>query len=112
MVKLESIHHRRTLAKAISFKAGSLGHTRPDQDLVLPAEQLVLLRDWRANAMFGVDQAMVRADALVDDEFICNLGLQKMLLHQLVFDAPHVIYAGGLELSCMSQPAAEMRPAA
>lgn len=112
MVKLVSIRHRRTLAKAISFAAGSLGHTRPDQDLVLPGEQMVLLRDWRAKAMFGVDQAMVRADALVDDEFICNLGLQKMLLHQLVFDAPHVIYAGGLELSCMSDTAIRLQPAA
>lgn len=102
MVRLNRIRHRRTFTRAISFAAGSLGHTRPDQDLILPADQLVLIRDWRAQAMFGTAQAMVRADALIDDEFIRDLGPQKMLLHQLQFDAPHVIYAGGLELACAS----------
>jgi Hint domain-containing protein len=112
MVRLKTIRHRRLITRAISFAAGSLGHLRPDQDLVVPAAQMVLLRDWRAKAMFGSDHAMVRADALVDGEFVCDLGPQKMLLHQLGFDAPHVVYAGGLELSCMSEDAHELRPAA
>jgi len=112
MVRLENIRHRRTLTRAISFAAGSLGHTRPDQDLVLPPEQMVLIRDWRAQALSGVKQAMVRADTLVDGEFVQNLGLQKMLLHQLHFASPHVVYAGGLELPCMSPPAESLRPAA
>lgn len=112
MVRLKTIQHRRLITRAISFAAGSLGHLRPDQDLILPAAQMVLLRDWRAQAMFGNDRAMVRADALVDDEYVCDLGPQKMLLHQLGFDAPHVVYAGGLELSCMSDEALELKPAA
>ncbi len=112
IVRLIRIHHRRTLTRAISFAAGSLGHTRPDQDLILPGAQLVLVRDWRAQAMFGKDQALVRADTLVDDAFICDLGVQRMHLLQLQFDAPHVIYAGGLELSCMTQGAQNLRPAA
>ena len=112
IVRLERIGHRRLISRAISFAAGSLGHTRPDQDIILPAAQLVLIRDWRAQAMFGTNQALVRADALVDGEFIRDLGVQKMHLHQLQFDAPHVIYAGGLELSCMSTEAQALRPAA
>jgi hypothetical protein len=103
MVRLTRIHHRRCVSRAISFAAGSLGHTRPEQDLILPAAQLILIRDWRAQAMFGVGQALVRADALVDDEFIRDLGVQKMHLHQLEFANPHVIYVGGVELSCMSK---------
>ncbi len=105
MVRLESIHHQDVLTRAISFAAGSLGHTRPDQDLTLPASQIVLIRDWRAQAMFGVQQAWVRADALIDGEFIRDLGPQEMRLHQLHFAAPHVVYAGGLELSCMTDAA-------
>ncbi len=105
MVRLTRILHRRCVSRAISFAAGSLGHTRPEQDLILPAAQLILIRDWRAQAMFGTEQALVRADALVDDEFVCDLGVQKMHLHQLEFSAPHVIYAGGVELSCMSNGA-------
>ena len=112
MVGLEHIRHRRTLTHAISFAAGSLGHTRPDQDLILPADQLILIRDWRAQSMFGKDRALVRADALIDGEFIRDLGPQKMQLYQLHFATPHVIYAGGLELSCMTETAANLRPAA
>ena len=112
MVRLDRIRHRRTVTRAISFAAGSLGHTRPDQDLILPADQLVLIRDWRAQSMFGKPQAMVRADTLIDDEFIRDLGQQKMQLYQLHFDTPHVIYAGGLELSCMTDTAASLRSAA
>ena len=112
MVRLTRIHHRRVVSRAISFAAGSLGHNRPEQDLILPAAQLVLIRDWRAQAMFGVDQALVRAEALVDDEFIRDLGVQKMHLHQLEFDAPHVIYVGGVELSCMSEGAQNLNLAA
>lgn len=112
IVRLESIRHRRTLGRAISFAAGSLGHTRPEQDLVLPAAQMVLIRDWRAQAMFGQDQALVRADALVDDEFIRDLGVQRMHLHQLQFARPHVVYAGGLELSCTATGKQTLRPAA
>ncbi|MCF6231702.1 MAG: Hint domain-containing protein [Rhodobacteraceae bacterium] len=102
MVRLTRIHHRRCVSRAILFAAGSLGHTRPEQDLILPGAQLVLIRDWRAQSMFGVDQALVRADALVDDEFIRDLGVQKLHLHQLEFGAPHIIYVGGVELSCMT----------
>jgi len=112
MVRLERIGHRRTLTRAISFAAGSLGHTRPDQDLVLPAAQMILIRDWRAEAMFSAKPAMVRADELVDGEFVRDLGPQKMMLHQLHFADPHVVYAGGLELSCMSQGTQSLRPAA
>jgi len=70
----------RVTTHAISFAAGSLGDTRPDQDLVLPAGQPVLIRDWRAQAMFGTPQALVRADALLDGEFIRDLGEQEMEL--------------------------------
>ncbi len=109
MVRLEHIRQRRIFARAISFGAGSLGDTRPDQDLILPAGQMVLIRDWRAQAMFGRNQALVRADALIDGEFICDLGLQKMRLHQLQFATPHVLYAGGLELSCAGPIQAGLR---
>ena len=45
---------------------------------------------------------MVRAGDLVDGEFVCDLGLLPMMLHQLHFAQPHVIYAGGLEVAGIS----------
>ncbi|MCV2889536.1 Hint domain-containing protein [Ruegeria aquimaris] len=103
------LHHvtrARQTVRAIRFAAGSLGDTRPDCDLILPAGQAVLIRDWRAQALFGTKQAMVRADALVDGEFICDLGPRDMQLFQLHFDAAHVLYAGGLEVAGQCLPAA------
>lgn len=98
-VPLRHVARARQSVRAIRFAAGSLGDTRPECDLVLPAGQPVLIRDWRAQALFGMPQAMVRADALVDGEFICDLGPCEMQLFQLHFDEPHVLYAGGLEVA-------------
>jgi hypothetical protein len=99
LVTLRDVVRIRDVTTAVRFAAGSLGHMRPDQDLVLPADQKVLIRDWRAQSMFGQTQAMVSASRLIDGEFVRDLGRQTMILHQLVFDRAHVIYAGGLELA-------------
>ena len=47
-VTLTHISHTRQQIRAVRFAAGSLGHTRPEQDLILPENQIVLVRDWRA----------------------------------------------------------------
>lgn len=110
-VAVNRVIKSRQMVRAISFVAGSLGDTRPDTDLVLPAGQQVLIRDWRAQALFGHAQACVRADMLVDGEFIRDLGLQMMELYQLQFEADHILYAGGLEVAAHPLRA-EIRPAA
>lgn len=100
MVRVEEVSRLVRIERAVVFAAGSLGHTRPGSDLVLPAAQAVLVRDWRAKALFGCAQAMVPAEALIDGEFVRELGPREMVLHQLHFAAPHVVYAGGLEIGC------------
>ena len=77
---------------------------RPDRDVVLSADQHVLIRDWRAEALFGGKRAMVPASRLIDGEFVTDLGEIDMLLYQIEFDSPHVIYVDGLELYS-TQPA-------
>ena len=96
-VAVRQITHAHQAVRAIRFATGSLGDTRPDCDLILPAGQLVLIRDWRARAPLGVAQAMVRADTLVDGEHICDLGPRDMQLFQMHFNEAHVLYIGGLE---------------
>ncbi|MFZ5964673.1 Hint domain-containing protein [Thalassococcus sp. BH17M4-6] len=96
---------RRTV-RGVGIQAGSLGNMRPDRDAILPASQQVLIRDWRAQALFGRAQALVPAQRLIDGEFICDLGVVDLTLVELVFDAPHILYADGLELAaCLPQPA-------
>ena len=112
MARVEEVSRLTRLVPLVSIAAGSLGDTRPDQDLILPASQAVLIRDWRSQAMFGRAQALVEARALIDGEFIRDLGRREVVLHQLHFDRPHVIYAGGLELGTGDAPALALRPAA
>lgn len=112
LVPLSRLGRRRVIARAVCISAGSLGDMRPEEDLIVPAGQRVLIRDWRASAMFGRERAMAQAGELIDGEFITDLGPQKMLLHQLCFDTPHVFYGGGLELSCDTQTISRLRSVA
>ncbi|WP_417209896.1 Hint domain-containing protein [Antarctobacter sp.] len=89
---------------AVTIAPGTLGHMRPDHEVTLPAAQEILLRDWRASALFGAQQALVPLCRLVDGTFIRNLGAVELQLCQLIFDEPHILYADGLELaSAISQ---------
>ncbi len=97
MVKRIEISGR--LTRIVRIKAGSLGHTRPDRDVTLPAGQPILVRDWRAQAIFGAPQALVPASRLVDGEFVTLHTAQEILLCSLGFDHPHVLYVDGLELA-------------
>ncbi|UOA26814.1 Hint domain-containing protein [Pseudosulfitobacter sp. DSM 107133] len=99
LVTLKAVASTRAQAAAVAIAAGSLGQMRPQSNVILPAAQQVLIRDWRAKALAGAAQAVLPAGCLIDGEFITDLGLRNMLLVQLGFDAPHVVYADGLELS-------------
>ncbi|MDQ2095168.1 Hint domain-containing protein [Rhodalgimonas zhirmunskyi] len=100
MAILRDITPMRTRCAMVRVRGGSLGHVTPGVDTLLPAAQPVLLRDWRAKALFGLPQAIAPAQALIDGEFICDAGEHEVALIQLSFDAPHILYVGGLELSC------------
>lgn len=106
MAVLRNIRRRHLVTRAVKILAGSLGDTRPDCDVILPEDQHVHVRDWRARAMFNLPAALVPAAALVDGEFITALGEVEMDVITLIFDSPHVLYVDGLELAGhdMAQP--------
>lgn len=95
---VRAVESMKTIVQTVKIKAGSLGQTRPEEDVVVPAEQDILVRDWRARSMFGKDQAIVSASKLIDEEFILDNGVQDATLFQVCFDNNHVFYAGGLEV--------------
>jgi len=95
---LSGVHRHVLRTRGIRILAGSLGDTRPDRDVVLPEAQQILVRDWRAKALFGLREALVPAAALLDGEFITSEGVLSMVLYELHFGVPHVIYVDGLEL--------------
>ncbi|MCB2128605.1 MAG: Hint domain-containing protein [Rhodobacteraceae bacterium] len=97
---LRDITVQRYSGAAIRVSAGALGHDRPEQDLVLPADTRLLIRDWRAQALFGTAQAVVPISRIADGEFVSPATVLSMRLYKLHFDTPQVVYAEGLELVC------------
>lgn len=84
----------------VRVKASTMGHDRPDQDLLLSPGQPVLIRDWRARALYGVAVAAIPVSRLADGEFICHETISNARLFTLRFDEDEVIYAEGLEIAC------------
>ncbi len=102
MVKLLGVRRKRVVCDAVCIKADSLGHTRPAEDVTLPCGAEILIRDWRANAMYGAKQALVSAQDLQDGEFIKVMEKQSLEIVEFIFDTPHILYAGGLEVRCQT----------
>lgn len=87
-------------AAMIRVRASALGGAQPASDLLIPQNQQILIRDWRAKAFNGADQAVICADGLIDGTHFCAETVAEQRLFRLEFDTAVVIYAGGLELTC------------
>lgn len=90
----------RKMVDLVRIRASTMGHDRPDQDLLLSPGQPILIRDWRAQVLYGTPVATVPAARLADGEFICLETHRDVRLFTLRFDEDEVIYAEGLELAC------------
>jgi len=71
---------------------------KPTQDTVLPGTQRVLIRDWRAQALYGTPTARVPLSRLVDGEYLRWTTDGPDAVLSLHFAHAHIIYANGLEL--------------
>ena len=87
-------------ARLIRVCGDALGVGRPAEAVVLAEGQGLLVRDWRARALFGQAQAVVPVARLCDGDYIRAEAVEEARLFSLVLDRPDVIYAGGLELAC------------
>lgn len=103
MAVLKAVLSRKVACDVVHITAGSLGHNRPDADIAIPAQQEILVRDWRAEALFGKQQALVPAARLVDGEYVRAMGKGVMTVYELVFDTDHIVYAGGLEVAAKAE---------
>ncbi|SMX32232.1 Hint domain-containing protein [Octadecabacter ascidiaceicola] len=99
MAILREVKSQKVHVASIQIKAGSLGHTRPEDDMIVGPDTLVHIRDWRANALFGADVATVKAKRLIDGEFVSEVEAKTMTVYELIFDKQHIVYADGLEVA-------------
>ena len=98
MAILKDISQTAAKVAPVRIKAGSLGHTRPDRDMLMAPGAAIHIRDWRAEALFGSTTAKVAAHKLVDGEYLATQAPRDMDLFELTFDRQHIIYADGIEL--------------
>ena len=87
-------------ARLVRISASALGNERPDEDIVVAADQPILVRDWRAAALAGTAAAMIPALRLADGEYIRAEARRDTRIFRLIFDQSAVIYAQGLEFGC------------
>lgn len=99
MAVLREIRSKTVNVASVQIKAGSLGHTRPQHDMIVGPDTLVHIRDWRAKALFGADVATVKAKRLIDGEFVSEQPIQSITVFELIFDKQHILYADGLEVA-------------
>jgi hypothetical protein len=83
---------------AITIRASALGHGRPETDLTVAREQPVVLRDWRAEALYGTARAAVTASKLLDGVHVLTGPTGPLRIFDLVFDTAQTIYAEGIEV--------------
>ena len=87
-------------ARVVRISEGVLGKDRPQADMFVSPDQPILIRDWRAKAMAGLDQAVMTAEKLADGQYIKIETLDEVRIVSLGFSDAQVIYAAGLELGC------------
>ena len=97
-----SVRVERDMAM-VRIGAGALGFDRPIEETLVPLHQLILIRDWRAQALYGAPQALVAAGRLADGRFISEETVSEARVFTLEFAEDVVIYAGRLELACIQE---------
>lgn len=98
--RLRAVQTHLAQGPLIRLAPGGLGHELPMHVLFLSPETQVLLRDWRAEVLFGAKQAMVEAARLVDGDYITRVPGERARLFTLEFDVPQVIYVDHVEIGC------------
>lgn len=85
--------------KPIRFAAGSLGKNLPERDLRVSRQHRFLVRDWRAEMMFGDPEGVLTpAFTLCNDSTIrVEEGDERVVYFHVAFDNHEVIYAEGVE---------------
>lgn len=83
---------------AVQISPGALGHGRPETRLTLPEGQRLLIRGWRAKALYGGPVVGVPAWRLAEGQFIRRVGPRSLRLFCVGFERQHTVYAGGLEM--------------
>ena len=85
-------------ARVVAISRDSLGVGRPTEEMFVAPKQPIVIRDWRAKALYGKAKAMIPVTRLCDGEFIRGDIVSEVRFVTLRFEGTEVVYAGGMEL--------------
>jgi hypothetical protein len=83
----------REVLAPIVISAGVFGNTR---DLIVSPQHAVLIRDWRAELLYGTAEVLVRAVDLLSYDGVYRKPGGLVGYHHLLFDRHHLVKAEGL----------------
>ena len=98
--------------RPVLIRADALGPGRPERDMRVSRQHRILIRDWRAEMMFGAeDGVLVPAHALCNDSSITEERPREGVTYlHIAFDRHEVVYADGIEAESL-HPAEAMTTA-
>lgn len=84
---------------AVRITKGTLGFYRPHRDLCLAPDQELFVRDWRAQLLYGQENAILPVVRLTDGTYIREDDEAKIhTVFELRFDQEEVFYVDGVEV--------------
>ncbi len=85
--------------RAVLIGPSTLGFSRPAEQMRVVPGQEILLRDWRAQAMYGEASIVLPIERLIDETHIKHDSVaQDHKLYTLQFDTAEIIYVDGVEM--------------
>lgn len=85
--------------RAITVGKGTLGYTRPSENMLMAPGQEVMVRDWRAEILFGRNAVIIPIDRMIDGKYIAqSADLTEHAVYELRFDDEEIFFADGVEI--------------
>lgn len=84
--------------RPIRIKAGALGEAKPSRDLSVSGQHCILLDDWRCELLFGEDEVLAPARALINDHSITvDHSVEEVTFYHFMCDAHEIVFSNGVE---------------
>ena len=84
--------------RPIRIQANALGAQKPGRDLIVSQQHCVLIDDWRCELLFGEDEILAPAKALLNDATITiDRTSEEVTYYHFMFDGHEIVYSNGVE---------------
>ncbi len=96
---LQDVTATTTIMRPIKVGSNTLGFSRPNAEMLLAPGQEVMVRDWRAEMLFGADFVIMPIDRMVDGKYIAQAEDEaEHTSYELCFEEEEIFYADGVEV--------------